>query len=186
MYRILRSLHLCAGLFSLLFLVAYAASSVQMTHRVRLRSRTTQRSVSLTPGLPGARAVAQELARRFQISGELTSVKTTPTGASFRVLRLGKVWSAEYASTTGATRLQITDSGILGAFNRMHQMHGIWHNWVAYNIWVLLLALVSFAILVLGGTGIYLWWKTHRDLRFTGALLIFGMVLSGGLAIWMR
>jgi hypothetical protein len=68
----------------------------------------------------------------------------------------------------------------------MHQMHGIWHNWVAYNVWVLLLAVVSSAILLLGGSGIYLWWKTHRDLRFTGALLILGMVLSGGLAVWMR
>ena len=187
MYRTLRSLHLCAGLFALVFLVVYAVSALQMTHGkwVHLEARSTQRNIALPPALPGARAAASDLAQRFGISGELTAVRVTPAGVSFRVLRPGMVWQADYTAATGATRLRITDSGILGAFNRIHQMRGVWHTWAAYNMWAALLALVGCAILTLGATGLYLWWKTNRDRRFSGALFAAGVAIAGGLAAWM-
>jgi hypothetical protein len=65
-------------------------------------------------------------------------------------------------------------------------MRGLWHTWAAYNIWAGLLALVGLAILSLGATGVYLWWKTNRTRRFTGALLMFSIVVIGGMAAWMR
>ena len=104
----------------------------------------------------------------------------------FRVLHPGMVWAAEYAASTGETKLRITDTGLLGAMNRIHQMCGVWHEWVAYNVWAWLLSLVGVAILTLGATGLYLWWKTHRDRRVTGAMLAAGVAVVGGLAAWMR
>ncbi len=65
-------------------------------------------------------------------------------------------------------------------------MHGTWHEWPRYNAWVILLLLVSAGLLGMGGTGLYLWWKSHVDLRLTGAMLTAGTLLAGGLAIWMR
>jgi len=188
MYRTIRSLHLCAGVFSLIFLVIYAISALQMTHGkwVHMESRTTTRDVTLPPGLTDARAAAMELAQRLGISGELAGIRVTPAGVVFRVLRPGMVWQADYAAATGRAHLRITDTGTLGALNRIHQMRGAWHNWIAYNLWATLLALVGCAILTLGATGIYLWWKTNRNRRFTGALFAFGIALSAGLAAWMR
>ena len=188
MYRTLRSLHLCAGLFALVFLVAYAISALQMTHGkwVHMELRTATREVALRPGLSGARAASRELADHYGIWGELTAVRVTAGGVEFRILRPGMVWQADYAAATGVARLRITDTGVLGALNRIHQMRGVWHNWVAYNVWAVLLALIGCAILILGASGLYLWWKTHRDRRFTGALLIVGVTVAGGLAAWMR
>jgi len=188
MYRTLRSIHLCAGLFALVFLVVYAISALQMTHGkwVHMEARTTERNVELPAALAGARDAARDLAQRYDISGELTAIRVTPAGVTFRILNPGMVWQADYTAATGATRLRITDTGILGTLNRIHQMRGVWHNWVAYNIWATLLALVGCAILTLGGTGIYLWWKTNRDHRFTGALFAAGVAIAGGLAAWMR
>lgn len=188
MYRTLRSVHLCAGLFALVFLVVYAISALQMTHGkwVHMEARTTERSVALPSGLGGARAAARHLGQGLGISGELTAVRVTPDGVSFRILRPGMVWQADYTAATGLTRLRTTDTGILGALNRIHQMHGVWHNWAAYNIWAALLALVGCAILTLGATGVYLWWKTNRDHRFTGALLAAAVAVTGILAAWMR
>lgn len=188
MYRTLRSIHLCAGLFALVFLAVYAISALQMTHGkwVHMEARTTERSITLPPGLDGARVAARELAQGFGISGELTAVRVTPGGVTFRVLHPGLVWQADYTAATGATRLRITDTGILGTLNRIHQMRGVWHNWVAYNIWAALLALVGCAILTLGATGVYLWWKTNRDRRATGALFAAGVAITGILAAWMR
>jgi len=188
MYRVLRSVHLCAGLFALVFLVVYAISALQMTHGkwVHMASRTTERSVALSAGLNDARAAAGELARHERISGELTGIRVAPGRLAFRILRPGMVWQVDYAAATGATRLRITDTGTLGALNRIHQMRGVWHEWVAYNIWAALLALVGCAILTLGSTGVYLWWKTNRDLRVTGAIFIAALAVTGGLAAWMR
>jgi hypothetical protein len=188
MYRTLRGIHLCAGLFALVFLVVYAISALQMTHGnwLHMEARTPERPIELPPGLPGARAAARELAQAFGIEGELTAVRATPAGVTFRVLHPGLVWQADYAAATGTTRLRATDTGILGALNRIHQMRGVWHNWAAYNLWAALLALVGAAILTLGGTGIYLWWKTNSDRRFTGALFAASVAITGILAAWMR
>jgi hypothetical protein len=188
MYRKIRSLHLCAGLFCLTFLVVYAVSAVQMTHGtwVHMRAHVTERSVALSPGLTDAREAARQLAERHGISGELASIEVSPAGVGFRVLRPGMVWQADYAAATGATKLRITDTGLLGALNRIHQMHGVWHEWSAYNIWVVLLAAVGGGILTLGGSGIYMWWKSNRDRRVSGTVLAIAVALAGGLAAWMR
>ena len=188
MYRTVRSIHLCAGVFALVFLAVYAISALQMTHGkwVHMEPRTSERSVALPAGLSDARAASVELARREKISGELTGIRISTGRLAFRILRPGMVWQADYSASTGATRLRITDTGTLGALNRVHQMRGIWHNWVAYNVWAALLALVGLVILTLGATGIYLWWKTHRDLRLTGAIFVLALAFIGGLAAWMR
>ncbi|MBS1855021.1 MAG: PepSY domain-containing protein [Acidobacteria bacterium] len=188
MYRAIRGLHLCAGAFALVFLAMYSISALQMTHGkwVHMEARAATRDVALPPGLSGARAAARELAARYGIEGELAAIRVLPAGLAFRVLRPGMVWEADYTASTGATRLRITDTGTLGALNRIHQMRGVWHTWIAYDLWAWLLAFLGAAILALGATGLYLWWQSHRDRRFTGALLIFALAAIGGLAAWMR
>jgi hypothetical protein len=188
MYRGVRSVHLCAGVFALVFLVVYGVSALQMTHGkwVHMEARTVTREVALPAGLTDARAASRELAVREGIAGELQGIRVTASGVAFRVLRPGMVWAADYVSATGVTRLRITDTGTLGALNRIHQMRGLWHTWVAYNIWVGLLLLVSVGVLVLGATGLYLWWVSHKDKRWTGALLGVSVAVIGGLAAWMR
>jgi len=190
MYKTIRSIHLCAGLFSLMFLVVYSISAVQMTHNqwawVHMQPHVTERTITLAPGMTDARAASRDLATRYGISGELTGIRTPPAGLVFRVLRPGMVWAADYAPATGETKLRITDTGLLGAMNRIHQMHGVWHEWGAYNVWVVLLAFVGIGILTLGATGLYLWWKTHRDRRVSGAVLAVAVAVVGGLAGWMR
>src|SRR5262249_26770575 len=117
---------------------------------------------------------------------ELTAIRLRPGVIEFRILRPGKVWQTSYQPSTGMTRVRLTNTGTLGAFNRIHQMRGAWHNWIAYDLWASLLALVGFGILILGATGLYLWLRTHRDRRATGAIFIMSIVLIGGLAVWMR
>jgi hypothetical protein len=188
MYRTIRSIHLCAGLFSLVFLAMYGVSAVQMTHGgwLRMRPRVVTRIVTLPRTTADARALARELAERYGIAGELTGIHAGADGVSFRILRPGIVWQADYVPATGETALRITDSGLLGMLNRIHQMRGLWHEWGAYNLWAMLLAMVGAAILTLGATGVYLWWKTNRNHRWSGAVLAVSVAVVGGLAAWMR
>lgn len=184
----IRSIHLCTGLFSVAFLAMYGISAVQMTHRtwLKMQQHVTQRTMTLPTGLTDARAAARDLAVRESIVGDLTAIRVRPAGLQFRVLRPGMVWQVDYTATTGEAQLKVTDTGVLGAINRIHQMHGTWHEWPRYNVWVGLLLLVSTALLGMGGTGLYLWWKSHADRRVTGAMLAAGTLMAGGLAIWMR
>jgi len=188
MYRAMRAIHLCAGAFALVFLAVYWVSALQMIHPAwaHMQARTTTREVALPPALSDARIAARELALREGISGELTAIRLRPSGLEFRILRPGKVWQAAYDPATGTAQLRLTDTGKLGSLNRIHQMRGIWHHWIAYNLWAGLLALVGLSILTLGVTGLYLWWRTHRDRRLTGALFVIAVGLTGGLAVWMR
>jgi hypothetical protein len=187
-YRTIRSIHLCAGLFAMPFLVAYAISAVQMTHGkwLHMQPRVSNREVMLPPRLSDARVAARELAHRYGVSGELTAIRAVQGNLGFRILRPGMVWEAAYHAPDGATKLRITDTGLLGAFNRIHQMRGVWHEWSAYNLWAVVLAGIGLAILTLGATGVYLWWKSNRDRRLSGAVLAFAIVAVAGVAAWMR
>jgi hypothetical protein len=187
-YRTIRSVHLCAGLFALVFLIVYAISAVQMTHGkwLRMESHTADQTIALAPGMTDAREAARDMARRYGVSGELTGIRVSAGALAFRVLRPGMVWQADYTSSTGATRLRTTDTGLLGALNRIHQMRGLWHEWNAYNVWAMVLALAGVAILTLGATGVYLWWRTNHDRRLGGAVLGIVIALVGGVAAWMR
>jgi len=92
MYRTIRSLHLCAGVFSLIFLVIYAISALQMTHGkwVHMEARTVTRDVKLPAGMTDARAASRELALREGIAGELQGIRVTAEGWGLRVLRPGR------------------------------------------------------------------------------------------------
>src|SRR5882724_1262676 len=102
MYKKLRSIHLSAGMFSLIFLVVYAVSAVQMTHGtwVHMEQRVTERGIELPPGIADARLASRELAQGYGISGELTAIRVSPAGLRFRILRPGMVWQADYTPST--------------------------------------------------------------------------------------
>ena len=59
--------------------------------------------------------------------------------------------------------------------NRLHGMRGLW-----------LSAGVGVALLAMGATGMVLWWRMPRERRAGAAMLGCGLLLAGGLAIWMR
>jgi hypothetical protein len=64
---------------------------------------------------------------------------------------------------------------VLGAFNRIHRMRGVGFSPV-----------LGVALLVLGATGLWLWWKLQRERRAGAGFLAFGLFLAGGLICWMR
>ena len=63
---------------------------------------------------------------------------------------------------------------VLSALNRIHRMRGGG-----------LAPLLGAALLVLGATGLWLWWRLGRERRL-GALLLTAGIFLGGLICWMR
>ncbi len=184
MYQKLRNIHLGAGLFSLAFLLMYGVSAVQMAHRRwwPIRERVAERSVWLQPGLDDARAAARGLA----IRGELMAVRTAPGALHFRIARPGTVAQVDYSAGTGEARIRTVDSGLWGFLNRLHQVQGMGHEYAALRVWPALLGLVSLGLLVLGATGLYLWFRNRSERWIGTVLLAAGGGLATFLIVWMR
>jgi hypothetical protein len=184
MYQKLRKVHLVTALFCLAFLLMYGVSAVQMAHRRwwPVRERVTEWSVQLPAGITDARVAAHALT----IRGELTSIRTSPGAIRFRLVRPGTVNRVEYSAGTGEAKVRATDAGFPGMLNRLHQVQGMWHEYPLLNVWSAVLGMVSLGLLVLGGTGLYLWFQNHAE-RWIGAVLLgVGGGLAAVLIVWMR
>jgi hypothetical protein len=173
MYRILRNTHLFLGLFSCLFLLMYGVSAVQMSHSLGflMRPTVTTTEAALAPSISDARAVARELMDRYALRGEVGQVRATPAHVAFSIVRPGTVYQIDYDPVTGRTQVRDNHASFMGMLNRIHHVGGIWHDYWLTNLWGAFVGLISAALILLGITGIYLWFKIHRE-RVTGAILL--------------
>jgi hypothetical protein len=170
----LRNLHLSTALFSFLFLLAYAISAVEFAHQKWAPHPhwTSVETRKLPPGITDARIAA----RKWR--GELSEIETPPGTLKFRVMTpLGTGYDVTYSIATGETIVQTTTIAFLTKLIWLHVSHGPW---------TVVVALVSLAMLTLGLTGLYLWFKNHKE-RGTGiALILIGAGIPLALLISMR
>src|ERR1044072_6672291 len=99
MYRWLRNTHLFLGLFSFLFVLMYAISSVQMAHNTwfKLTPAVTTTQEKIAPEqATDARAVRRLLMDRGLVAGEINEARETPAGYRIRVMRAGAVQEVNY------------------------------------------------------------------------------------------
>ena len=174
MYQKLRSLHLSTALFSLIFLLAYALSAVEFAHRkwVSHPSHSTSESRKLAPGITDARMLAREW------RGELTSIESPAGSLKFRVMTpLGGSHEVIYSIATGDATITTSTVSFATQLAFVHVAHGIW---------AVVAGLVSVALLTLGITGLYLWFKNHEERWIGAAALLTGLAIALGLIISMR
>ncbi len=172
MYRWLRNTHLFTGLFSALFLLMYGVSSVQMSHNnwFDLRPSTTESTVSVQPSTD-ARAIARELMDRHGATGEIQQVRQNGDRFAFRIVRPGTIYDVEGLRGAPEVKVKTNTARFLGMLNRLHHISGAWREYQVVNIWGVFLGVVSLGLLVLGVTGIYLWFKLNAE-RVVGAILL--------------
>ncbi len=189
MYRWLRNTHLFVGLFSCLFLLMYGVSSVQMSHNTWFSSKpsTTESRVALGAGGAGdPRALARRLMEEHGLRGEIQQIRATAAGCAFRIVRPGTVYDIDYAGLSGQAHIKTHVAAFMGMLNRLHHIGGLWHDFGLVNAWAFFLGLVSAGLVVLGLTGIYLWFKIHTERLAGGILLALSLGYSLTLMVWMR
>ena len=185
MYRTIRTLHLILGLVSSLFLLLYAVSALQMAHRVKLHPTITEDDISLPAGMQ-ARPVALQLMNERSIDGEIGPVQSNPSGFRFNVARPGAQWTVTYQSTTGQTHLHTERRDFLGMLNRLHHLNGLRHEDQTLNAWGWALAIVSVSLLLLGLSGVYLWFRLHNERTVGSILLAANLIVSLVLMVTLR
>jgi len=174
MYKIIRNTHLLLASFSLPFLIMYSVSAVQMSHSAWFQTKpaVTERELSLAAGQTDARIVARDIMdRRPDVKGELSNAQATDAGLSLRIVVPGTVHEVRYDRAAGTARIKTSVAGVMGMLNRLHHWAGFWHEPLSMKAWAVFVAGVSVGLLLLGASGLYMWF-TRRPERRIGLVLL--------------
>ena len=184
MYKTIRDLHLLFASFSLPFLIMYGVSAVQMSHSTwfQMKPAVHERQMPLAAGQTDARALAREIMDRDStVRGEVTSVQTNERAIDLRIVVPGTVHEVKYDRASGTAQVKTSVAGVMGMLNRLHHWAGFWHEPTAMKAWAFAVAIVSAALLLMGVTGLYMWF-TRRSERRIG-LVLLGINVMFALAI---
>jgi hypothetical protein len=185
MYRLIRNTHLILGLSASLILLVYAVSAVQMAHQFAIRPRVSSENLTLAPGL-GARSVSQQLMDEHGYRGDLGEVTSAGQQIRFSITRPGTAYDVTYDPAAGRARIVRRELPFMGLLNRLHHLNGFEHSNAAMNAWGWILAWISMALILLGATGVYMWFRIHNERRIGSVLLAANLSVSIVLLILLR
>jgi hypothetical protein len=188
MYPWMRTTHLLLGVFSLFFVLVYAVSSIQMAHHswFRVQPEVTETVYALTPRLQDARAAARELMDRHALRGDLADVRPGPAASRFRIVRPGTVYEVAYTLESGQAKVRTSKANFIFLLNRLHQVHGLSHEYWLTDVWGVFVGIISVALIGMSLTGIYMWFKLHKERAIGGAILAVSLIYGVGLMIAIR
>lgn len=185
MYRWIRNTHLLLGLASVAYVIMYGLGGMEMAHHgwFGLKPEVREDRTTLSSGSDSPRAIARELMDRHRVRGELKQVEVTPGGFLFRVAWIGSNHQVDYVKATGEARIRTSATGFLGVLSNMHEdSGGLGHDYWLANLLGVMVAVVSCFLLILGFTGLYLWFKLRKE-RTIGAILLAANLAAGAVLI---
>lgn len=176
MYRILRDTHLLLGLFLCSFTLLFGVSSLVFAHRSWFDTKPvqTEETVSVDPARAATpRALANQLIEAEGYGGWLSRIRETDDEVSFVIGRMGTIRNILYRRGAGEAQVKTRVFPFTAMLTWMHATFKVTHEYALHNVWGALMFLTSVGLLVLGGTGIYLWYRM-RDERRVGTVLLAG------------
>jgi hypothetical protein len=174
----MRNTHLALGVAFFFVAMLFALSSVVIIYRPWFPGgpERTNRTVTLAPGLEG-RAAALELMRTHGSKGDLRDVRTAEGEIRFSIWRPGTHVNVQYSPASGVATLDQRRFNVYETLVQLHVNHGFWHDFLPANVWSLLSLAVSVGLLLLGASGIYLWYKHPQERTLGNILLALGFAI---------
>lgn len=188
-YSTIRTVHLAVASLALPFVLLYAVSAVQMSHDTwfDVSPSVSERALPLTPGLADARAVARDVMERLPgARGELQSIQATPAGTNLRIVLPGTSYEVRYTQATGAATLKIRTAGVMAMLNRLHHAAGLGRGTTPLNAWGWTVVAFSLALLVVGASGIWMWFLRRSERAIGIVLLVANLGFSLTLIVLIR
>lgn len=189
MFRLIRNVHLILGLTFVFFGLIFSVSSLVIINRPRLpekwmepaRTVQVERTQATSP-----RELALELMRNHGLAGELRRVKEQDDLIRFEIARPGTESDVEYVPSSGEVKIETRRWNWLETFVELHINHGFHHEFLPANAWALLSLLGSTALLLLGATGIYLWFSLYEERLVGSIFLVLGLACGLTSLVWSR
>ena len=184
LHRWIRNTHLILGLLAVPMLLVYGVSAVQMAHNdwFSLKPVVTESEIQVGDfDSNGGRALAQALMDSHGLRGDLQKVTATAEGFELRIGRPGTFYVVNYSRESRTAKVQTSSGVFLGVLNRIHHLAGFRHDFGVLNVWGGLVAFISLTLILLGFSGVYLWFKIHEE-RAVGSVLL-GLSLATSLTL---
>ena len=181
MYRLMRNVHLGLGLLFVLMAFVFAVSSVVIIYRRWLPAtpERSQMTIQLSAAAAASpRAAALELMTGHGLKGDLRQIQARGDTVTFHIVRPGEAAAVTYMPASGAAVVKVTRQTALETTVQLHTNHGFWHDYVPANLWAAIAFLSSVGLLLLGLTGIYLWFALYRQRWLGGLLLGFSLIFA--------
>lgn len=177
MFRLMRNTHLVLGLSLFLAMFLFAFSAVVFMYRPLFPGRPSVRhdTLAVSPGTP-ARAAADEL-RRQGVRGDLTIRNAAADTVTIVIVRPGVEVRAAYVPAAGRMAVVHRRYSVFEKLLQVHGARGFWHDYGPTNVWALVSVLVSLGLVLLGATGIYLWYRHSEERRLGVALIALGVIV---------
>lgn len=195
-YRVIRDLHLYAGLFVSPFVVVYAISAIVLNHAYlpwggdggTVETRTVAVRI---PDDTNSLAVAAQIRDQLGIRGEIGFVSRNRQSqrVNFPVETPGVTTNVRVDLRSGSAEIERTETGVWDGLVYLHTMPGphnvaIRGNWLATGVWGWVADASVYLLLFVSATGIYLWAVLRAErkagLLFLGAgAATFGLLIIG-------
>jgi len=177
----MRNAHLATGILCAAMAAIFAVSSLVIIYRPWLPAGKSESelSVAVPPDRAATpRALALVLMREHGLRGELRQVGAEGGAMSFRIVRPGTEARVQYDPGSGVATISTTRRGTLETLVQIHTNHGLWHEFLPSQAWGALSLLASIGLLLLGVSGLYLWFSFHEE-RVIGAVLLGAGLVYG-------
>lgn len=181
MYRLMRNTHLALGLACLVMAAVFAVSSLVIIYRPWLPQQRdeSERTVTLAPEQAATpRDLARVLMLEHGLKGDLGQIESEGGEVRLRIFRPGTEARVRYDTGTGQATIETRRWGALEMLVQLHVNHGFWHDFVPSQVWAALSLLASIGLLLLGASGLYLWFEHHQERRIGAALLVGGLIVG--------
>ncbi|MCL4784985.1 MAG: hypothetical protein KJZ70_18305 [Bryobacterales bacterium] len=178
MFRLMRNVHLALGVGFFFVALLFAFSSIVLIYRPWFPSSSerSHATAQLERGLD-ARAAALALMRSGMAEGELRNIRESEGKLRFLIWRPGTQADTVYAPETGEATLDTRRYNFYETLVQLHVNHGFFHDFMPANLWALLALGVSVGLLLLGASGIYLWYRHPKERRIGTALIALGFAV---------
>ncbi len=178
MFQLMRNTHLVLGMLFVAMGLVFALSSMVIIYRPWMpkdEAEAIERTVVVPPEAAASpRSLARELMRSQDLKGTLGQIEEDADTVKIRIFRPGTEVRVEYNRASGEALLKTRRWGTLEMLVQLHVNHGFWHDFAPASAWAAFSLLTSIGMLLLGVSGVYLWFMHHEERLIGGALLGVG------------
>ncbi|MCB9385543.1 MAG: PepSY-associated TM helix domain-containing protein [Bryobacterales bacterium] len=181
MFRLMRNVHLWLGLAFVLMAMIFAVSSLFSIYKpyIETKAEESEIQVRIPPEAASTpRAAARALMAEHDLAGDLRQIQQQDGKVKFRIVRPGESADVEYTAATGEGLVKRRRQGVLDTLMQLHTNHGLWHEYFPANAWSMIALLTSLGLLLLGLSGIYLWFVHNEERRIGTVLLGFSLIFG--------